>query len=115
MFPLSWIAFKLGFSPQSSYLIYFLVYTILLFVRLYLLREMVKIPISMFLKDVLLKVLPVMAIGFLVPALISFCLDAGWLRLILVCIVSTLTIAISEYSIGLSVGERKFVKAMRFW
>ena len=111
VFPLSWIAFKLGFSPQSSYLIYFLVYTMLLFVRLYLLREMVKIPISMFLKDVLLKVLPVMAIGFLVPALISFCLDAGWQRLILVCIVSTLTIAISEYSIGLSVGERKFVKA----
>ena len=81
----------------------------LLFVRLYLLKEMVKIPISMFFKDVLVKVLPVMAIGFVVPALISYSLDAGWIRLILVCVVSTFAIAISEYKIGLSVGERMFV------
>lgn len=109
VFPISWLAFELGFAPESSYLIYFLVYAMLLFVRLYLLREMVKIPISMFFKDVLAKVLPVMAISFFVPALISFSMHAGWLRLILVCAVSTLTVAISSYRLGLSTGERQFV------
>ena len=81
----------------------------LLFVRLYLLREMVKIPISMFFRDVLVKVLPVMAIGVIAPALVSYGMDAGWLRLTLVCIVSTLSVAIAAYQLGLSVGERKFV------
>lgn len=109
VFPLSWIAFKMGFSPQASYIIYFIVYTMLLFVRLYLLREIVKIPIGMFFRDVLVKVLPVMAVGFIVPAIVSFSMDAGWLRLVLVCVVSTLTVAIAEYQLGLSVGERKFV------
>ena len=109
VFPFSWLAFEFGFAPESSYLIYFLVYTMLLFVRLVLLREMVKIPIMMFFRDVLVKVLPVMAIGFILPALVSFSLDAGWLRLILVCVVSTVSVAFSTYRIGLSVGERKFV------
>lgn len=109
VFPFSWLAFEFDFAPESSYLIYFLVYTMLLFVRLVLLREMVKIPIMMFFRDVLVKVLPVMAIGFILPALVSFSLDAGWLRLILVCVVSTVSVAFSTYRIGLSVGERKFV------
>ncbi len=44
----------------------------------------------MFFRDVLVKVLPVMAIGVIAPALVSYGMDAGWLRLTLVCIVSTL-------------------------
>ena len=109
VFPLSWIAFEMGFSPISSYLIYFLVYAMLLFVRLYLLRDMVKIPIKMFFTDVLFKVIPVMAIGVSIPALLLLCMEPGIARLILLCIVSTVVIAGAEYKIGLSEGEQEFV------
>ena len=36
VFPLSWIAFEIGLEPQFGYIIYFIIYTILLFVRLHL-------------------------------------------------------------------------------
>lgn len=109
VFPLSWIAFELGFKPQSSYLLFFLVYAMLLLVRLYLLREMIHIPIKMFFDKVVIKLLSVMVIGVAAPALVSFVLEPGWTRLILVCIVSTVVIAFAEYKIGLSTSEKKFV------
>ena len=109
VFPLSWIAFKLGFQPEISYVIYFVIYTILLGVRLYLLKDMVKLPVMMYVRDVLFRVLPVMCICFALPLVLRFSMQEGWLRLILVCAVSTIVTAFVEFRIGLTENERKFV------
>ena len=109
VFPLSWIAFKLGFEPQVGYILYFIIYTILLFVRLYLLKDMVKLPVMMYIREVLYKLAPVILVGFAIPGILIFTMDAGWLRLILVCLLSVLVTAASEYFIGLSNKEKDFV------
>ncbi len=109
VFPLSWIAFKLGFEPQAGYILYFIVYSILLFVRLYLLKDMVKLPVMMYVREVLYKVLPVMAIAFAVPAVLRFSMAEGWARLIAVCAVSVVVTVITEYRLGLSSQERDFI------
>lgn len=109
VFPLSWIAFKLGFEPQVGYILYFIIYTILLFVRLYLLKDMVKIPVMMYIREVLYKLAPVIVVGFAIPGILILTMDAGWLRLILVCLLSVLVTAASEYFIGLSNKEKDFV------
>ena len=109
VFPLSWIAFKLGFEPQVGYILYFIIYTILLFVRLYLLKDMVKLPVMMYIREVLYKLAPVIIVGFAIPGILILTMDAGWLRLILVCLLSVLVTAASEYFIGLSNKEKDFV------
>ena len=109
VFPLSWIAFKLGFEPQVGYILYFIIYTILLFVRLYLLKDMVKLSVMMYIREVLCKLAPVIVVGFAIPGILILTMDAGWLRLILVCLLSILVTAASEYFIGLSNKEKDFV------
>lgn len=109
VFPLSWIAFKLGFEPQVGYILYFIIYTILLFVRLYLLKDMVKLPVMMYIREVLYKLAPVIVVGFAIPGILILTMDAGWLRLILVCLLSVLVTAASEYFVGLSNKEKDFV------
>ena len=109
VFPLSWIAFKLGFEPQVGYILYFFIYTILLFVRLYLLKDMVKLPVMMYIREVLYKLAPVIVVGFTIPGILILTMNAGWLRLILVCLLSVLVTAASEYFIGLSNKEKDFV------
>ena len=109
VFPLSWIAFALGMAPQVSYILYCVIYSILIFVRLWLLRDMVKLPIMMYVKEVLYKIVPVIIIAFAIPCVFLFTMPEGWLRLIIVCVVSIAVTAITEYRLGLSEQERNFV------
>ncbi len=109
VFPLSWIAFALGMEPQVGYIIYLIIYTILLFIRLWLLRDMVKLPVMMYAREVLYKVIPVMAIAFTIPSLLRLTMTDGWARLIMVCLVSVVVTAVTEYRLGLSEHERNFI------
>lgn len=109
VFPFSWIAFQLGFQPEIAYVLYFIIYTVLLGVRLYLLKDMVKFPIMMYVREVLYRVLPVMIICFIIPMMIRYSMQEGWMRLILLCLVSTIVTAVVECSIGLTKNERKFI------
>ena len=109
VFPLSWIAYQMGFEPQVGYMLYFVIYSILLFVRLYLLRDMVKLPIMMYVREVLFKVTPVMAISFTIPSILLFVIDEGLLRLVAVVLLSMTVTTVTTYLIGLNEGEKKYI------
>ena len=109
VFPLSWLAFQLGFEPQVGYILYFIIYSILLFVRLYLLRDMVKLPIMMYVKEVLFKVLPTMAICFSVPSILMFSMGEGVMRLIFTVVLSMIVTSITAYHFGLKESEKKYL------
>lgn len=109
VFPFSWIAFQLGFQPEIAYVLYFIIYAILLGVRLFLLKDMVKLPVMMYVREVLFRVFPVMMISFIPLMIIRFSMQEGLMRLILLCLVSTIVTAIIEYWIGLTKNERKFI------
>lgn len=109
VFPFSWIAYQLGFEPQVGYMLYFVIYSILLFVRLYLLRDMVKLPIMMYVREVLFKVTAVMAISFAIPSILLFVIDEGLLRLVAVVLLSMTVTTVTTYLIGLNEGEKKYI------
>ena len=109
VFPLSWLAFQLGFEPQVGYILYFIIYSILLFVRLYLLRDMVKLPIMLYVKEVLFKVLPTMAICFSVPSILMFSMGEGVMRLIFTVVLSLIVTSITTYHFGLKENEKKYL------
>ena len=110
VFPLSWLAFKLGLEPYYCYVIYFVIYSILLFVRLKLLEGMIKLRIITYVRNVLCKVIPILMICSIPPVVMSMALAPGWVRLLLVTITNTILASAIIYAIGLTNGEQRFIK-----
>ena len=109
IFPLTWISFELGMQPQTGYIFYFIIYTILLGIRLYLLKDLIKLPVMMYVQDVLFKVLPVIVISFAVSGMIVYLMNPGIIRFLIVSVVSILTISVVEFFVGLTKQERSFI------
>lgn len=110
VFPISWVAFLLDAPVWSTYIIYGIVYFILLFVRLYLLKDLINLDSIDFIKKVMLPYIPVVLLTFIPPTLIVYFIDEGIVRLLIICVVSVLSTSIVVYTIGLTSSERVFVK-----
>ena len=115
IFPLTWIAFRLGAPAYVCYLVFIGVYVINDIVKLFLMREIVGFPISLFMKEVILKVLPVVVITLLVTFLVWKLVPAGGWRLLAVLFTGTVSTCITTYTFALTEGERAFVRSkLRF-
>jgi len=109
VFPLAYVAFKMGLSPYSSYVIQFVVYGIELVARMILLKGMIKLPIRKYINEVLLRVLFVAFCAALLPVLITNSMQENLLRLFVVTGVCVLCTFSSIYLLGLSKEERIWV------
>ena len=106
VFPLSWVAFEVGCPPETTYMIYIAVYFLLNFVRLYMAKGLLSFPIKLYLSDVILRVIIVSSLSFVLPLLVVFSLDEGFLRLCITCIVSLLSTVFVIFVFGLQKTER---------
>lgn len=109
VFPLAYVAFKLGLPPYSSYVIQFVVYGIELVARVILLKGMIKLPIRKYINEVLLRVLFVAFCAALLPVIITNSMQENLLRLFVVTGVCVLCTFSSIYLLGLSKEERIWV------
>lgn len=107
--PVSYIFFKLGYPPEISYIIYFSVYFTLIFVRIYLLKEGVKLPFMKYVKEVLFRMGLVSACSVVLPCWVYFNMPSSVIRLLVVCMVSVFSSATFMYLLGLKREERTFV------
>ena len=77
--------------------------------RLLFLRSMTGLSIRRYLMKVCMNVLAVAAVASLVPLVTYACLqDFGWIRFVLVCIVSVLSVLASAFVIGCTKSEKSF-------
>lgn len=106
VFPLTWIAFEFGAPPQTTYIIYIVIYFLLNFVRLYISKGLLKFPVRLYLTDVILRVITVSAVSFILPLLVIYNLNEGFLRLCVTCIVSVVSTASVIFILGLEKTER---------
>lgn len=109
--PLTCIFFSLGMLPYTAYVAYIIVYTNLVFVRLYLMNKQVGFPIRVFVIQVLLRVAVVTAISLILPIFIVYIMPYGFVRFILVASVSFISIVGSTFVFGMNSVERKKVKS----
>lgn len=107
--PVSYIFFKLEYPPEISYIVYFAVYFTLIFVRIYLLKEGVKLPFMKYVKEVLFRMGLVSVCSIILPCWVHFNMSSSFIRLLVVCIVSVLSSATFMYLLGLKHEERIFV------
>lgn len=109
VFPLTWIAYKLGFPPEATYVIYIIIYFLLNFIRVYIAKGLMAFPIRLYVFDVILKVIIVSIISFVLPLLVVCNLEEGFFRLCVTCIISLLSTVSVIYLLGLEGTERTVI------
>lgn len=105
-FPLTYIAFKLGADPLYSYYIYFGVYLMLTLLRLYLIKDLIKMSGRQFVVEVYVKSAFVTAFAAILPLTLMSIMPDGFLRLVAICIVSALSTVWAVYAFGLTSSEK---------
>lgn len=109
IFFLSCLAFKLGYPPQATFIIYFFIHIILQGIRLSVLRLLTNLPMKKFIKDVILKSLSTVLLCCIIPLALTNIMETGLLRLITLTTASLLSSTSIIYFVGLSSNEQKFV------
>ena len=109
VFPLTWLAYLMGASPDSTYIIYFIIYCVVLYVRLHVIQQKVHLQIKEYARKVLVKFIPVAVLSYLVPISITYLMPASFVRILITALVSVVITCAIIYSIGLTIGERNMV------
>lgn len=110
IFPLSYVAFKLGLPSYASYVIHFFIFFIELIARLVLLKEMVSLSISKYLNQVLLRITYVSVLSIPIPIFFCLFMPSGIIRLLISILLCLICTAISIYYFGLEDLEQKWIK-----
>lgn len=108
-FPLTYIMFKIGFNPLAAYYVYFSIYLILMFLRLFLIKDLIKIKVNIYIREVYCKVTLVTLIAFIAPYLIYLLQQDSVIRFIEICLISSISTIVSVYYLGLTSNERKSI------
>lgn len=110
-FPLSYIVLKFGCSPLSTMFVNIGVNAMLLFVRLRLTNRMIQMTYGSFIRNVLFPVIIVTSVALVIPLTIYFMLDNSIISFIIVCLVSSVSVGVSTYALGMNANERQYILA----
>ena len=110
VFLFSWLAFLLGCPPESAYIIWFIIYSLLLYIRLFILKDMLKMSPSTYTREVIFRVLPVLLFSVILPLVVHLLMPSGFIRLVCVCAVGIPATLAASYYIGMTTNEKKFIQ-----
>ncbi|MBR4324560.1 MAG: lipopolysaccharide biosynthesis protein [Bacteroidales bacterium] len=106
VFPLSWLAFALGMSAYTSYIIFLIVYVAVLFTKLYIIKGLMNFPVAKYYRDVLLVVVYTTAAAFVIPGIICHYMPQGLLYSLVMIAICCISVGLCIYLLGLSSVER---------
>ena len=110
VFPFTYIAYKLGFPPESTYLIFIAIYVLLLYLKLLLARKFLGFPVKTFVKEALVKILPCTIIAFAIAKMLHSIFEPSLIRFISIVAMSIASIAIIAYFTCLGQTEKFYIK-----
>lgn len=108
-FPLAYVFLKLGYSPVVTIYISILVALGCLCLRLYMLRRMVKLPVVIFLKEVVFRLIVVVLISLIVPSVVMVSMSDGFMRCTILAASSVITTSIAVLYAGCTSSERLMI------
>ena len=106
--PASYVALILGAPAYSVFIIHFCVECIAQFARMYMLRNLIQLPLRAYIKNIYMPVLVVVILSILLPIVVHLQLAEGFMRLIGVGLTCVISVAFSIFIFGLTQGERTF-------
>ncbi len=108
-FPLTLIAFEMGASPVATYVIYCIVYFLMIFVRLYMTKDLIKMKAMEYMKKVFAPVVVVTILAGTLPFIITLMQEDSLLRFFEVGFASVTCSALSIILVGMTRQEKEFV------
>lgn len=108
-FPLSWLAFSLGGVVEVSYYLYIFVKAAVLVARMFLLRNMVGLPVKMYVKEVFLPITLTTIVAVIPPILVVSLIPESIVRLMISLIVGVGVTGIVSLFIGMTMNERAVI------
>ncbi|MBR5685481.1 MAG: lipopolysaccharide biosynthesis protein [Muribaculaceae bacterium] len=106
VFPLTWLAFELGGDPTWTYIIFCAIYFILIFVRIYLVKDLIHLPWTKYVKEVVLRCMLVCVLAIIPPLVAYLLMPPSLLRFMVVCLLSFVSSGIVIYWLGMLPDER---------
>lgn len=106
--PLSYIALKFGFSPNSVFIIHLSVVCIAQGVRLCIIRPMIQLSLKYYFQEVILKIGTIFILSLVIPYSLHNLLPTIWWSFILVCFACVCSTLFLIYRIGLTKQEQLF-------
>lgn len=106
VFPISWALFAIGCPAYVSYIVFIVDYFALIFIKIYILKDLIKFNPQMFNKEVLLMIFPTTIVAFILPSVVYFSMSPSLIRTGIVILVSELSTVTSIYFLGMSKHER---------
>lgn len=108
--PVSYVCLKLGCPAYSVFIVHFVMESIAQLARMIMLRPLIGIRISDYIKNIYVRVVTVVALSVFVPFVVYENMDDTVARLFAMCLICVLSVSTVVYTVGLSRNERVFVK-----
>lgn len=112
IFPIVYVCFLAGLPAYSAYVVHFLVFFTNLFVRIRLMRGILPITYSGYIRNVFYKITPVFILCMILPYLVNSYMDEGLIRLAVLVTATIIELPILIFYIGLRKNERERIIAI---
>lgn len=107
VFPISWGLFALGCPAYTSYIVFMIIYFILIFVKVWIIKGLIGFSPKMFYKDVLARIFPTTIASFIFPGIIFFSMQATLIRTGVVILASGISTIACILYMGMTKNERE--------
>ena len=107
--PIAYVVLKLGGNPQSVFIVHLLICTIAFIVRLFIIRPMIRLSLTKYIKEVIVRCAVVGICAGAVSFAVNILLDSSLFSSIMECCISVLSVAVFSFMIGMTKNERDFI------
>lgn len=116
-FPLTWLLFAFHAPVVSTYYLYIAVKAAVIVARMFLLRDMTRLPVRMYIKKTIVPVIRTTIVAAMPSIALAVLLPEGILRLLLSVSVGVMSVAASSLFLGMTAAERDSIisKVIAFW
>ena len=107
--PISYIVLKMGAPAYSVFIVHFCVESVAQFARMYMLRNMIDLPLWSYVKNIYLPIMGVVLLSIVLPLLVYSNMQEGFIRLLAVGMTCVISVAMTSLFIGMTRNERSFL------
>ena len=107
--PIAYLFLKLGFGPASAMVVSLVITIIVQGIRIIVVSEITVLTVGDYIKNVVLPVSLYTVLSIVAPAALMLTMTSGWVRLLLVLVVSVISSLGFAWLVGLNKMEKAFV------
>ncbi len=106
---LSYLALRIGYPPESVFIVQLVITLIVQFVKVYLVKKEINLSMRQYVYHLIIPLMIASTVSVIIPGLLYFTIEPGIARLIIVVFVCVFSVVGSAFLFGLNKNERQLV------